>query len=398
MTRKPRRTKKANLVLPLILVLLLLTSSLLVGASSLPPKASVLQSSILSIFELEGNIADESFHPGLDWSTLNTIPISNNVAPLIAHTGVIRDPAPSSIFSTSGSRDSNDISEWRHSTGSVQDKGDISNAYVAAFLTASNELFIVVGADRLEAGDGTIGFWLLQKRVVAAADGTFRTGSLSTDPLATHTFGDVLVLVEFSQGGTLGTGRVFQWVGPGGSVGGTLNEIGVFPAGSVFGDQLFFAISNSAPVKAPWLYVPKKSPAGIIPAGAFFEGAVNVGALIGTSFLCNPTVLVETRSSASVSAPLQDFVLLSFRPSVSVTSVPPICQATPITLPISLSEGTPPYSVSATSTGGLNVRGITIGATTPGGAPGDYQITTTATDVNGCIGSAVANLKIVACP
>src|SRR4051812_26214620 len=127
MTRKALRTKKANLVLSLIPLLLLLASLLLTSPTSGLSKASASSlnmdgiADIEAIFEIaDGNINDDSF-PGIDWGTLNTIPISSNVLPLIAHTGLIRDPAPSSIFSTSGSRDNNDITEWRHSTGPVQD-------------------------------------------------------------------------------------------------------------------------------------------------------------------------------------------------------------------------------------------------------------------------------------
>ena len=390
MTRKPRRTKKANLVLPLILVLLLLTGSLLTSPSSGLSKASALNyQEIFGLIELDGNLTDSN-DPGFDWNTLNRIPISSNVPPLIAHTGLIRDPAPTSVFTTAASRDNNDISEWRHSTGAVQDRGDISNAYAAAFRALNNDLIFVVGADRLESGDGAIGFWFLQNRVVAAADGTFRTGPSSTDPLATHAIGDLLVVVEFR--GSFAASKVYMWVGSNGDqVGGTLQDV----TASLRSAE---AVGSVIPQKAPWLYVPRKGPVGIIPAGAFFEGAVNVSeAVPGANFLCTPTVLVETRSSLSLGAPLQDFVLTSFRPVVSVPSAT-ICEATPTTLPVSLSEGTPPYSLSATSTGGLNLRGITIGATTPGGAPGTYQITTTATDVNGCIGSSTATLTILPKP
>jgi hypothetical protein len=395
MTRKARPTKQATLALPLFLVLFLLTSSLVSSASSGLRKASAIncQSGIDDVFEIEGNIVDESAPP-LDWNTLNTIPISNNVAPLIAHTGLIRDPAPSSIFSTANSRDNNDISEWRHSTGNVQDRGDISNAYGAAFRTLDNELIFVVGADRVDSGDGAFGFWFLQNRVVAAADGTFKTGPSPTDRPATHAIGDILILVDFSGGSSII--KIFEWVGSGGTeIGGTLKRVPTDPFSFVGG-----AVVNPVPIKAPWLYISKRGPAGIIPAGAFFEGAVNVSQLApGAAFLCNPTFVVETRLSSSVGAPLQDFVLASFRPTVSATSVPPICQSTPTTLPLSLSDGTPPYTVSPTATPELDfVRGITIGATTPGGEPGNYVITTKATDVNGCIGSAVINLTIKACP
>ena len=397
MTREVPRTRKANLVMPLIPVLLLLASLLLTGPAPGVRRVSASNhlspANIFQVFELDGDLIDNP--PGLpfDWNTVNAIPVSSNVAPMIAHTGLIRDPAPSSIFTTAGSRDNNDITEWRHSTGTVQDKGDISNAYAAAFLQ-NNELIFVVGADRVEGGDGTLGFWLLQKRVVAAADGTFRTGPLNTDPLARHTIGDLLVIVEFSR--SFGTLKIFEWVGSSGSeIGGTLNEVtGTYPIGSVF------ALSNDAPQKAPWLYVPKKGPAGTIPASAFFEGAVNVGVVLpGAAFLCTPTFLVATRGSTSVSGQLQDFVLSSFRPVVSIQDAV-TCEATPTTLPSSLSEGTPPYSLNATATGGLDVfvRGITIGATTPGGPPGEYQIATTATDANGCIGSATGTLKILAKP
>src|SRR5262249_4342624 len=174
---------------------------------------STFAQALIEVFELEGNTVDDS-GPGLpdDWNTVNSLPITNNVASMIAHTGLLRDPAPLSIFSQAGSRDTNDISEWRHTNGNVSDRYDITNAYAAAYLApTSNHLVFVFAAERLDnAGDAAISFWLFQNKVVAAADGTFVDGNGNP---AHHAVGDILIQVGFSNGGGQSTVRVLKWVG-----------------------------------------------------------------------------------------------------------------------------------------------------------------------------------------
>src|SRR5262249_16172878 len=63
-----------------------------------------------AVFELDGNTQDNA-PAGLDWESVfppNT-PITLNP---------IQDPAPLTVYTTGGSKDTNDVSQWRHKSGS----------------------------------------------------------------------------------------------------------------------------------------------------------------------------------------------------------------------------------------------------------------------------------------
>jgi hypothetical protein len=96
----------------------------------------------------------------------------------------------------------------------VPDKDNITNAYAAAY-TVNGELLIYFGADRFaNDGDAQLGFWFFQENVSLNPNGSFS---------GTHLVGDILVLANFSQGGSVSTIQVLEWVGTGGNQqGGTL--------------------------------------------------------------------------------------------------------------------------------------------------------------------------------
>src|SRR5262245_28322172 len=77
----------------------------------------------------------------------------------LANTGVLADPAGTSIFTTGGSKDDLDVPNWQHTSGSVPDKDEITNAYAAAYFQGGSQ-FIYFGADRFaNNGSATFGFW-----------------------------------------------------------------------------------------------------------------------------------------------------------------------------------------------------------------------------------------------
>ena len=158
-----------------------------------------------------------------DWSTVNC-----GGGNALAKTGVLHDGLAKSIYTGGGSKDPELLSSWKHKDGSVPDKDEIINAYAAKYFgSPGGDTILIFGADRYDnSGTAFIGFWFFKSPVFAAADGRFREGRLATDTLSTHAIGDVLVLVEFTQGGAVATAKVFEWVGSGGSEsGGTLNDI-----------------------------------------------------------------------------------------------------------------------------------------------------------------------------
>jgi PKD domain-containing protein len=273
---------------------------------------------ITSVLELDGNITDASPGPTPDdWDTLNC-----DGGNALVKTGVIHDGLGKSIYTGGGSKDPEALASWRWKDGSVPDKDEIINAYAAKYLgTPSGDDILVFGADRYDnSGTAFMGFWFFKQTVFPAEDGRFRQGPLATDPLSVHQLGDVLVLIEFTNGGAVATAKVFEWVGTGGSEsGGTLNDItGTAPVGSVF------SISNAAPQQIPgtcpaWDYTPKGGVQnGPISVNSFFEGAINLNAFPALAGACFSSFLVETRSSSVVTATLKDFALGQFNTCASI--------------------------------------------------------------------------------
>ena len=281
---------------------------------------------ITGVIELDGNITDAAPGPTPDdWDTLNC-----DGGNAIAKTGVLHDGLGTSIFTGGGSKDPDLLASWKWKDGSVPDKDEIINAYAAKYNgSPSGDNILAFGADRFDnSGTAFIGFWFFKNPVFPAADGKFRQGPLATDALALHAIGDVLVLIEFTQGGSVPTAKVFEWVGSGGSEsGGTLNDItGTAPVGSVF--SISNAVAQQIPTQGTcpgsWQYTPKGGAANDpMPTNTFFEGAINIDAFPALSGSCFSSFLVETRSSASVTATLKDFVLGQFDtcPEISVTKV-----------------------------------------------------------------------------
>ena len=307
------------------------------------------------LFELEGNIPDAAT-AGDDWGGLyaNTATKAN----LITFTGITADPAPASIFTQGGSKDVNDVSEWKHTNGSVPDKDDITNAYAAAYnnptdvcfngttavtcaegqtpVHEAGDMIIYFGLDRYaNNGDAFAGFWFFQDDVAPQSNGTFsgnhvarRDDPNSSDP---NVFlpGDIFVIVQYPQAsGAVPLIKVYEWdpndvdgdknwdpdesTKPPTRVSSPLDLlIRVADAEcDLAGGKLACAISNlTAQATPPWPYTPKAGTG--LPYESFFEGGINVTRLLGST-PCFASFLAETRSSSSQTAQLKDFVQDAF--------------------------------------------------------------------------------------
>jgi hypothetical protein len=265
-------------------------------------------------FELDGNVTDAG-GGGDDWSTANYGGIGGTQ---LAKTGVLADPRPTSIFVGGGSKDDLDVSQWKFKDGSVPDKDDITNAYAVAY-KVNTDLVIYAGADRFDnSGDAFMGFWFFQNPITLGTGG----GGGGTPFVGQHAVGDILVLANFTNGGTTATVEVLRWVGTGGNVNGTLQRIAGGPGGipatcsSAMGDPDFCAITNTTGGETPpWPYL-SKSGTSFFPPATFMEMGINISKVFAGAGLgnapCFSAFMAETRSSSSVSAQLKDFALGSF--------------------------------------------------------------------------------------
>lgn len=268
-------------------------------------------------FELDANATDDAT-PGIDWANVFANPGTGQT--------FIPDPVNSGTdnnFIGGGSKDERDISKagitntyWQNTQTTPPDKDDLENAFAALFNVNGDEI-IFFGADRYSnSGDSAIGFWFFKQAVTVNADGSFK---------GVHTVGDILVTSDFLQGGGASQINVFKWNGNASSpltllahseikngvpVGGSVDPLtGLFCTSA----DSACAVANKGDTPAPWPYSFKGSaPANTFPHGTFFEGGINLTQLLGGAE-CFSSFMAMTRTSASTTAQLKDFVLGPFK-------------------------------------------------------------------------------------
>jgi uncharacterized repeat protein (TIGR01451 family) len=269
------------------------------------------------IFELDGNALDEGDEPGDDWQG-GTPGASDD---LFIPGSVEKDGADTSYFTGGGSKDENLLSEWAWtSTDVAPDKDELLDVFAAVYENGATRVYF--GADKFDdSGDAQIGFWFFQDNVSLGANGAFS---------GTHTVGDVLVLSDFTNGGSVDLICVYEWNPPGGGdlTGtdcdtGTGDNLTLVAAGaecdvtSPDGTFDVCAVVNPGPTTAPWAFLNKDGESNF-GTGQFFEGGINLDQVFGGDAPCFSTFLAETRSSQETDAQLKDFALGSLN-----TCVPP---------------------------------------------------------------------------
>ncbi|HSH83216.1 MAG TPA: hypothetical protein VLA19_32180, partial [Herpetosiphonaceae bacterium] len=287
----------------------------------------------IGVFELDGNanvdpnaVEPNDVTPGEDWNLVvpTKDPSSAALAKAFAGENVEALGNDANYFTGGGSKDTNDVSQWKYGGNAVPDKNQITNAYAAAY-SSGGKLYIYFGADRYSNdGDSALGFWLFKSTVSLGANGSFN---------GNHTDGDLFIVSDFSNGGTIGTISVYRWNGgANGSLGSTASATGA-DCRNATGDHLVCARVNGSSVtdhRAPWPYTPKPNigTPGTFPLLTFFEGGLDVTALAGPD-ACFSSFLAETRSSTSTTAQLKDFALAQLntcdaRISINPSGVNPV--------------------------------------------------------------------------
>ncbi len=277
----------------------------------------------LDLFELDRNAQDDTGVTGDDWDSL---PGGGEAE----FTGIIADVvelnplgSTGTQFQAGGSKDDLDISpggatgqHWKWDPGEPLDKDDITNAYAAAYLNATDtgdnnigDLIIYFGLDRFaNNGSAQVGFWFLQDPEFGLTTTPSGGGYLFSGH---HVVGDILVQSNFSGGGVIDTISVYKWVGSGGS-NGTLDLLFFAQDCSTAGaDAPACATVNQGDTPAPWTFTPKFGTPGIFPQGSFFEGGINISRLVPDAG-CFTGFLAETRSSTPFDSRLKDFALGEF--------------------------------------------------------------------------------------
>jgi hypothetical protein len=326
------------------LAALVLLAAFMVPANAAPYAGGV---ETTGLFQLEGNTVPTACPPN-DWAGLYNAFQADNTTPPCGSDGFkfVADGVGSSdstYWSGGGSKDAYDpaLGPWMWAPNDTSpDKNDIDNAFAAAYHlgggASATDLtrFLFFGADRFNtSGDAQMGFQFLQADTCLAGPvGTSSAGDAAcpastpnqaanagkfvdptTGDLVHHTNGDVLALVNFNNGGTLGLSAVFVWSGADGNGGGSYQQAltgngAAADCKTIADPNNFCSTSNTANLtnEPVWPYTAKNQKGKTITSytpSAFIEGGINLNA-IPNSGSCFPSFLAETRSSAGPSSGL----------------------------------------------------------------------------------------------
>src|SRR5439155_21273088 len=219
------------------------------------------------VFELDGNAADDAT-AGDDWAN----GLLGNGGSGVAHSFVTDavNSRTDDIFQGGGSKDTLGIQsgKWLFTNSKPQAKDDITHAFAATYTdAATKDVILYCGLDRYDnSGDATAGFWFVQNSIGENANVTTNGGHPF---VGKHTNGDILLVSDFTVGGSASTIKVFKWVGDDAT--GSLVAVATPPNST-------FAIVNGAPITVPWTYK-NKSGSSQPAAGEFLEEGVNLSAL-----------------------------------------------------------------------------------------------------------------------
>jgi hypothetical protein len=328
-------------------------------------------------FELDGNATNDSSVLGDDWDNVCHQVVGSDCSTTSDTNGAtavswVAEPNRStSIFTGGGSKDPQDISNWAwKDAGGLPDKDNLQHSFAARYSltpdttpptlcpagTAATCDVLFFGSDRFDnSGDAQQGFWFFQNPVDLGS--VPKGGGFNFTGL--HENGDLLIISDFSNGGTTSTISVYRWNS---AVSGNLELLQTSTTANCAtaggGDQ-FCGIVNPGPghTAAPWAFTDKSGNHDYI-NGEFYEGGVNLSTL-GLSGECFSSVASETRSSTSTTATLKDFVLGQF--AVCAPALTTAVQGLPADNTRTVSPGTAVHDAAT----------VTVtGATSPADAQG----------------------------
>lgn len=233
----------------------------------------------------------------------------------------------SSTFAT-GSKDTLAITPgWQcNQDANVNSKIDIMNAYATSYSAGGQEFLYFALERNANTGTADVGFWFLQDDNVNCQSPGGNT-AFNGD----HVDGDLLVVSEFTSGGTVSTIQVYRWDG---GANGSLNPTPVInnPGGGAdcrtapltgVGDRAC-GRTNTGTITTPWLTSNKQDGVGhSLRISEFYEGGINLTES-GLGGKCFNTFIADTRSSTSLTATLFDFSRGQLGDCTSTTETTPV--------------------------------------------------------------------------
>jgi hypothetical protein len=290
-------------------------------------------------FELDGN-ATNGPAPGDDWDNVchqvtgSDCSTTNDTTGATAVDWAAEPNVNTTIFTGGGSKDPNDVSQWAWNDGGggLPAKDNLLHSFAARYPSTSEGDVLYFGSDRLDnSGDAQQGFWFFQNSI--SLNGTGASGTFN----GVHKNGDLLLVSDFSNGGTTSTITVYKWntactkagqvLADGNTCGdANLEQLATSNAANCAtanANDTFCGLVNANKITMPWSFTDKSgTPNNGALNGEFYEGGINLTKL-GLSSECFASVASETRSSTSTTATLKDFILGSFGSCGSKTVTTP---------------------------------------------------------------------------
>ena len=267
-----------------------------------------------------------------------------------------------------GDKFDDDPNTWGWTTNSVLAKNDMNHAFMHLAQDPIGDQWIFLATDRRGvSGSSYIDFELFQNTLTANSGGTFT----SLGPDGGRTVGDVLLSVEYSNGGDNVNILFYRWESVGGPNFGYVNQnIPTFP---VIETGLTNVSSFAIPYEAfgGFSYNPYQ----------FVEAAINITAIFNTVVgdICEgiivKSLLIKSKSSDSPSANLSDFigpVTVNLGIGTATIAYDDVCEDESI-IPVQL-IGVDGGTFSATPSG-LTIDGSTGEIDVTTSTPGTYIVT-----------------------
>ena len=245
-----------------------------------------------------------------------------------------------------GSKDTLNITPgWQCNVdNNVLSKNDVMNAYAASYTApvSGDEILYFALERNANTGTANVAFWFLQDETVGCA-----SPGGSTAFTGNHSDGDILVVSEFTSGGTVSTIQAYRWDG---DADGSLNPDPIaagVDCDTTSGNDTVCGNVNTGTITTPWPTSNKQDgPGNSLRVAEFFEGGINLTDT-NLSGRCFNVFMADTRSSVSLTATLFDFSLGQLG----------LCNSTTVTTP-KAADGTTNFvnGTDIPATGRLEVR------------------------------------------